>query len=111
MSEVVSIVESLLPTLLSVGIGYLAAAIKLSRDKENRKTADETLRMDSLRLGVGTLLKTELLSIDEKYPDGVAPEHVKDHTEDVYKAYHGLGMNGHGTQMYRDIMGLNERQE
>lgn len=110
MGEVIKIVESLLPTLLSMGIGYLAAAMKLSRDKENRKNADETLRMDSLRLGVGTLLKTELLSIDEKYPNGVAPEHVKEHTEDVYKAYHGLGMNGHGTAIYRDIMGLDERR-
>lgn len=111
MGEVIKIVESLLPTLLSMGIGYLAAAMKLSRDKEKRKNADENLRMDSLQLGVGTLLKTELLTIHDRYPRGTAPDAVKDHTEDVYNAYHGLGMNGHGTAIYRDIMGFNERQE
>ena len=110
MGEVLHIVESLLPTLLSMVIGYLAAAMKLSRDKENRKTADAALRMESLRLGVGTLLKTELLSIHEQYPNGAAPEPVKEQTEDLYEAYHGLGMNGHGTQIYRNIMGLDERR-
>lgn len=58
----------------------------------------------ALMNGVGMLLKIELYDVHDKYPDGDAPDKIKEHIQGVYEAYHELGMNGYGTQMYNDIM-------
>ena len=58
----------------------------------------------ALMNGVGMLLKIELYDVHDKYPDGDAPDKIKEHIQGVYEAYHELGMNGYGTQMYNEIM-------
>ena len=40
----------------------------------------------------------------DKYPNGSAPDNIKENTQGVYGAYHDLGLNGYGTVLYNDVM-------
>lgn len=58
----------------------------------------------ALMNGVGMLLRIEMYEVHDKFPDGTAPDNIKEHIQGVYEAYHELGMNGYGTRMYDEIM-------
>ena len=82
-------------------IGLLAGMIINDIMRRHREySAHEKALMN----GVGMLLKIELYDVHDKYPNGNAPDKIKEHIQGVYEAYHELGMNGYGTQMYNDIM-------
>lgn len=85
-------------------IGLLAGMII---DDIMRRHREYSAYEKALMNGVGMLLKIELYDVHDKYPNGNAPDKIKEHIQSVYEAYHGLGMNGYGTQMYNDIMGGN----
>ena len=69
-----------------------------------RRRREYSLHEKALMNGVGMLLKIELYDVHDKYPNGNAPDKVKEHIQGVYEAYHALDMNGYGTQMYNEIM-------
>ena len=82
-------------------IGLLAGMIINDLTHRRRENSQHE---KALMNGVGMLLKIELYDVHDKYPDGSAPDKIKEHIQGVYEAYHELGMNGYGTQMYTDIM-------
>ena len=82
-------------------IGLLAGMLINGLTQRHRSYS---MHEKALMNGVGMLLKIELYDVHDKYPDGTAPDKIKEHIQGVYEAYHELGMNGYGTQMYNDIM-------
>ena len=82
-------------------IGLLAGILINDLMQRRRENSQQE---KALMNGVGMLLRIELYDVHDKYPDGDAPDKIKEHIQGVYEAYHELGMNGYGTQMYNDIM-------
>ena len=97
VSSLMYIVNDVLPTIIGLLAGMLINELL-------RRHREYALHEKALMNGVGMLLKIELYDVHDKYPNGNAPDKIKEHIQSVYEAYHELGMNGYGTQMYNDIM-------
>lgn len=100
MSDVLmTLLESVVPMLLT-GVGGLCGwLLKSHRKEEARDRAMET--------GLRTLLRAELLEIHAKYVMlGYIQVAVMDEADRVYRAYHSLGGNGTGTKIYEEIKAL-----
>ena len=97
VSSLTYIVSGVLTTIIGLLAGILINEL-LRRHREYSQ------HEQALMNGVGMLLKIELYDVHDKYPDGNAPDKIKEHIQGVYEAYHELGMNGYGTQIYNDIM-------
>ena len=97
VSSLMDVVSGVLTTI----IGLLAAILI---NELRRRRREYSKHEKALMNGVGMLLKIELYDVHDKYPNGNAPDKIKEHVQSVYEAYHELGMNGYGTQMYNDIM-------
>ena len=94
-----TILESIVPMLLTGVGGVCGWLLKSHRKEEARDRAMET--------GLRTLLRAELLEIHAKYvPLGYIPVAVMEEADRVYKAYHSLGGNGTGTKIYEEIKAL-----
>ena len=94
-----TLVESIVPMLLTGVGGVCGWLLKSHRKEEARAQAMET--------GLRTLLRAELLEIHAKYvPLGYIPVAAMEETDRVYKAYHSLGGNGAGTKLYEEIKAL-----
>ena len=95
-----TILESIVPMLLT-GVGGLCGwLLKSHRKEEARDRAMET--------GLRTLLRAELLEIHTRHVVHHEPISVsiQDEADRVYRAYHSLGGNGTGTMMHEQIMRL-----
>ena len=97
VSSLMSIVIDTFPTIIGLLAGMLINELL-------RRRREYSQHEKALMNGVGMLLKIELYDVHDKYPHGNAPDKIKEHIQGVYEAYHELGMNGYGTQMYNDIM-------
>ena len=94
-----TLVESIVPMLLTGVGGVCGWLLKSHRKEEARAQAMET--------GLRTLLRAELLEIHAEYvPLGYIPVAAMEETDRVYKAYHSLGGNGAGTKLYEEIKAL-----
>ena len=95
----VTILESMVPMLLT-GVGGLCGWLLKSHRKE-------AARDRAMETGLRTLLRAELLEIHAKYvPLGHIPVAVMEEADRVYRAYHSLGGNGTGTKIYEEIKAL-----
>lgn len=96
----------LLVSALTGVAGYAGGKLRELRRKatERERTADE--RREALAQGVGLLLRARLtqLHADWVAPGCACPAHVKREAQDVYRAYHALGLNGVGTHLYEELM-------
>ena len=95
-----TLLESIVPMLLT-GVGGLCGwLLKSHRKEEARDRAMET--------GLRTLLRAELLEIHTRHVVHHEPISVsiQDEADRVYRAYHSLGGNGTGTMMHEQIMRL-----
>ena len=97
VSSLMDVVSGVLTTIIGLLAGILINELR-------RRRREYSQHEKALMNGVGMLLKIELYDVHDKYPDGNAPDKIKEHIQGVYEAYHELGMNGYGTQMYNDIM-------
>ena len=102
-------VGTLAPLLVSAltGVaGYAGGKLRELRRKtaERERAADE--RREALAQGVGLLLRARLtqLHADWVVPGCGCPVSVKREAQEVYRAYHALGLNGTGTHLYREIV-------
>ena len=95
-----TILESMVPMLLTGVGGVCGWLLKTHRKEEARDRAMET--------GLRTLLRAELLEIHTRHVVHHEPISVsiQDEADRVYRAYHSLGGNGTGTMMHEQIMRL-----
>ena len=79
----------------------IAAATLLAKLRKQRK------ENTSIRDGILSLLRAELIRSGEKYIDReYVPIYAKDAYDKAYLAYHGLGGNGTMTQLHAKVMEL-----
>lgn len=100
----VMMVSSLMYIVSGVAITIIGLLAGILINELLRRRREYSRHEKALMNGVGMLLKIELYDVHDKYPNGNAPDKIKEHIQGVYEAYQGLGMNGYGTQMYTDIM-------
>ena len=85
--------------LFSAVVGYLVATKQAvrKRDREHDKAMEQGMR---------ALLRQQLIDYHAEYvASGAAcPVRIKEQATSVYNAYHSLGGNGTGTQLYQEIM-------
>lgn len=62
--------------------------------------------MDALKEGMRTMLRGRLVDLHAQHviTGAGCPEAVKTEAQRVYEAYHALGGNGVGTQLYKEIL-------
>ena len=81
-------------------LGLVTAAL-LNRVRQQKK------ENDSLKEGMLSLLRAELIRSGEKYIEREwIPIYAKEAYDKAYNAYHGLGGNGTMTQLHEQVMEL-----
>lgn len=80
-------------------VGYMLAV--LSNMRKRNKSHD-----DAMEQGMRALLKQQLINYHAEYvaSGGPCPYEIKEQAASVYSAYHALGGNGTGTQLYEEIL-------
>lgn len=92
-----------LETLFGIVVLLLTAAVK----KLFRKLKDEKEDYSSIKDGMLSLLRAELIRSGEKYlSQNWIQIYAKDAYDKAYKAYHELGGNGTMTDMHDKVMEL-----
>ena len=90
------VAEHIIEFLLGVALTALVTRVRRQK-KEN----------DSLKEGMLSLLRAELIRSGEKYIEKKwVPIYAKDAYDKAYCAYHGLGGNGTMTQLHEQVMEL-----
>lgn len=97
-----------LPIILTALMGYIVWILK--NQKKDR---------DANTKGTMMLLRVQLIEYHDKYMQlGSIPTYAYQNFSEMYSAYHTMGGNGLGTQMFQDIKNLeirnnhrNERNE
>ena len=94
MNVVGTAISVILPALGGI-VGWLAKSMQKSKAKDNAITN-----------GMAILLRAHLMAIHRDYVEtgNPCPISIKDDATEAYEAYHALGHNGTGTQLYNDIM-------
>lgn len=101
MTEVVmTLVEAVIPMLLT-GIGGMCGWLLKSHKREEAKDK-------AMEEGMRTLLHAELTEIYQRHVEAGIPISLRTQEEawHIYRAYHALGGNGTGTEMYVKIKAL-----
>lgn len=80
-------------------IGALIGAVVASCKRRSAKG-------DAMEQGMRALMRQELIRLHKDYVVGLGycPVMIKEHAGQVYRAYHALGGNGTGTQLYEEIL-------
>lgn len=101
MSEipVVSLLGWIFAPLFSGLVGYMLAMLNGMRKRS--RTHDGAMEQ-----GMRALLRQQLINYHAEYVASGAccPVAIKEQATSVYNAYHALGGNGTGTQLYEEIM-------
>lgn len=94
------------PAVLGGMLGWLLKLIKDMRRKAEREENEQNEKMDALCEGVRSLLRTELVHIHSKHVENDVPMKLTDreYLERTYDAYHRLGGNGTGTELYNAVI-------
>ena len=94
--------------LFGVAAAVLAAVYRRLAAKLKKHTAQE----DALRQGLLAILHDRLYGRCSEYlAAGAIGAQALQHLDCVYSAYHALGGNGTGTQLYRRVQALPIRTE
>ena len=103
MSNLITIILSILSASGILGIGTRAILSRLHRQETQQK---------ALEMGIQALLRDRMLHSYNKYTElGYAPVYAKENFENMYQQYHGLGGNGVMTQLHAEFMELPSNKE
>ncbi len=80
-------------------VGYMLAVLNSMR----KRNAEHDEAMEQ---GMRALLRQQLIDYHADYvaSGGPCPIRIKEQATSVYNAYHALGGNGTGTQLYQEIL-------
>lgn len=103
MDELIGTASSyLITTVLAAVVGCLGTKMRRDRDDRRRRREHD----EAMEMGMIALLRQQLIDYHREYvvSGGPCPVRIKEQTTDVYNAYHALGGNGTGTQLWEEIM-------
>jgi len=112
------IIQSIIPTTVSLLLGFVIGRMNKKADKkdaleeanleEQKQRADESDRNIKLVSdGICELLRVKLIEYHDQYMEkGSIPSYVFDNFTSMYNTYHDLGGNGMITHMYEELKEL-----
>ena len=107
MPDVLTIaVQWAVPAAMGGAIGWTVKMVKDLRNKSAEEERKKDDKIDALCEGVRSLLRTELVRTHTKHVENDIPLTLADreHLERTYGAYHKLGGNGTGTELYNAVI-------
>lgn len=93
-------------SVVSIAVGWAMGGIKGAARESAKQQKAAVEDRDTVRRILRTLLYCRLADMHRRYVvDGVpCTPAEKQEAEEVYEEYHGLGGNGSGTALYKEIM-------
>jgi len=106
LPETSALIGWVIAPLLSAVVGYLLAAARglAKRGSEHGEAMEQGMR---------ALLRQQLIDYHDRYVTSgtPCPVSIKEQATSVYTAYHNLGGNGTGTQLYTEIMAQHIKED
>lgn len=106
MSTVTTILGWLLAPVCSALVVYVREQRKLTAATAEAVKRARSEHDEAMEQGMVTLLRQQLVDYHRQYvtSGGPCPVAIKEQATEVYEAYHALGGNGTGTQLWHEIM-------
>lgn len=103
---VTQVLVALLTGGVGAGFGYVGSRLRRIRERSDELERRHGEEMAALKEGMTCTLKADLVEMHRRYVvvGEPCPVSEKDRMEETYHAYHALGGNGTGTELYRQVM-------
>lgn len=90
-------------TLLGWVLSPLCAALITALITQRKRASDKD---EAMELGMRALLRQQLIDYHREYivENKPCPVRIKEQATSIHDAYHALGGNGTGTQLWKEIM-------
>lgn len=97
---------ALFSVVMTAVVGALGAAVKMHKERERKADAKFDAEHDLLLQGMRALMKSELFSLHAEYVQTgkPVPLDIKEQANSVHEVYAGLGGNGVGTHLWKELM-------
>lgn len=97
---------ALFSAVMTAVVGALGAAVKMHKERERKADAKFDAEHDLLLQGMRALMKSELFRLHAEYvqTDKPVPLDIKEQANSVHEVYAGLGGNGVGTHLWKELM-------
>ncbi|MCI6274208.1 MAG: hypothetical protein MR415_02450 [Coriobacteriaceae bacterium] len=104
--EASELVLALFSSVMTAVVGALATAVKIHRERERKADAKFDAEHVLLLQGMRALMKSELFRLHAEYVQvgKPVPLDIKEQANSVHEVYAGLGGNGVGTHLWRELM-------
>lgn len=97
---------ALFSAVMTAVVGALGAAVKMHKERERKADAKFDAEHDLLLQGMRALMKSELFRLHAEYVQTgkLVPLDIKEQANSVHEVYAGLGGNGVGTHLWKELM-------
>lgn len=97
---------ALFSVVMTAVVGALGAAVKMHKERERKADAKFDAEHDLLLQGMRALMKSELFRLYAEYVQTgkPVPLDIKEQANSVHEVYAGLGGNGVGTHLWKELM-------
>lgn len=97
---------ALFSVVMTAVVGALGAAVKMHKERERKADAKFDAEHDLLLQGMRALMKSELFRLHAEYVQTgkTVPLDIKEQANSVHEVYAGLGGNGVGTHLWKELM-------
>ena len=97
---------ALFSAVMTAVVGALGAAVKMHKERERKADAKFDAEHDLLLQGMRALMKSELfrLHAEDVQTGKPVPRDIQEQANSVHEVYAGLGGNGVGTHLWKELM-------
>lgn len=103
---------TLLPIIATALMGYVVWYLQTSKKTSIKKVEEDHAKQEANCNGTRVILLYMLERLHTEYKmQGFVSHEQRDRYFEIYDAYHGLGGNGYGTRMWKDVQSLEIRND
>ena len=104
--EASEVLLAVFSAVMTAVVGALAASVRKYNERERKADAKFDAEHELLRNGMRALRKSELFRLHADYVQTgkPVPLDIKEQANSVHEVYAGLGGNGVGTHLWRELM-------
>lgn len=103
---------TLLPIIATALMGYVVWYLQTSKKTSIKKAEEDHAKQEANCNGTRVILLYMLERLHTEYKmQGFVSHEQRDRYFEIYDAYHGLGGNGYGTRMWKDVQSLEIRND
>lgn len=104
--EASEVLLAVFSAVMTAVVGALAASVRKYKERERKADAKFDAEHELLLNGMRALMKSELFRLHADYVQTgkPVPLDIKEQANSVHEVYAGLGGNGVGTHLWRELM-------